>query len=326
VRGDHVKIVLPCTNEGPWLRATVDSLLDGTDYPSFEILVVANGDTVTDFAFAREPRYRGVVAVVDEPECLGVGNGVNRGVTPGDAAYYVFLDAHCLVDHREWLAKAVACLEENPRASMIQPEVVQFIYEPDLAPADAVDRSRLREEYRAYSIVWTWPYEYAEQLAAVQTRPARPQPYEAMAGGGMAVFAHAEIFHRLGKYDPEVGGWYPETMDYCARAWMLGYPMIVEPRVRIFHRLKTAKTVRRLDSVHGVLRTAYKYLSPRRRECAELLFRKHGLGAEVQEALARIKRGNWLQERAEHLRNRIHDDDWLFAKFEVYEEHFGIFG
>jgi hypothetical protein len=117
-------------------------------------------------------------------------------------------------------------------------------------------------------------------------------------------------------------------MDYCVRAWLLGHPMIVDPRVRVFHRERTEGPRYRIafvDFVHGVLRTAYKYLSPRRRELAEILFRRHGLHAEVKEALDRIKRGSWLEERARHERQRIHDDDWLFEKFDVYEERFGVF-
>jgi hypothetical protein len=72
----------------------------------------------------------------------------------------------------------------------------------------------------------------------------------------------------------------------------------------------------------GALRTAYKYLSPRRRDLAEMLFRKHGLDALVDQALDLVRRGRWLDERVRHLRSRVHDDDWLFSRFEVYEEPF----
>jgi hypothetical protein len=98
--------------------------------------------------------------------------------------------------------------------------------------------------------------------------------------------------------------------------------MIVEPRARILHRTRTwfpTYPTSMTDSIQGLLRTAWKYLSPRRRDLAELLMRSHGLGAEVDEALERVRLGSWLDERARHLRERIHDDDWLFARFGVYE-------
>jgi hypothetical protein len=166
-------------------------------------------------------------------------------------------------------------------------------------------------------------YDDPVHISDIQYQALAPGAHEGMAGGGMAVFAHAETFHALGKYDPEVSGWYAETMDYCLRAWLLGRPMLVDPTIRSLHLLKTERPAYRLDPfhrIHGVLRTAYKYLSPRRRDLAEILFRRHGLGEQVDRALRLIEGGKWLRERIRHLRLRVRDDDWLFSKFRIYEE------
>jgi GT2 family glycosyltransferase len=322
----YVKIVLPCHDEGEWLRATVDSILERTRFPSFEVFVLANGDTRTDFTFAEDPAYRARLKLKRVEEALGVGKCINAAVAPGDADYYVFLDAHCLVAGDDWLERVVDCLESHPGVSMVQPEVIQFTWEGDLSPGERPDPARCRDEHAAYSIIWSWPYDDFADIARVQMRPSSAEPYEAMAGGGMAVFAKAETFHRLGGYDPEVDGWYPETMDYCVRAWLLGHPMLVDPTVRIRHRVKTSAPDRRdfRDAVHGFLRTAYKYLSARRRDLAEVLFRRHGLGEQVDWAIERIRCGRWLEERLAHERARVHDDDWLFARFDVSEGRLGV--
>ncbi|HZN96926.1 MAG TPA: glycosyltransferase family A protein, partial [Gemmatimonadales bacterium] len=131
----HVKIVLPCTNEREWLRATVDSILEHTRaYPSFEVAVLANGDTETDFSFADGEPYRGLVRISKNPAPLGVGRSINAALSPGDATFYVFLDAHCLLEQDDWLERGIRCLEEHPTCSMVQPEVVEFIYHGDLVP------------------------------------------------------------------------------------------------------------------------------------------------------------------------------------------------
>lgn len=319
----HVKIVIPCANEGPWLRATVDSVLATTRYPSFEVLISANGDHATDFSFLELPPYRGRVRLQRTPEFLGVGGARNSATSPGDADFYVFLDAHCLLEADDWLARGVECLEEHPHASMVQPEVVSFIYEADLNTGEDLDPSRIRRGCPEYSTRWAWPYDHAWRAVETITFREKPTPYEAMSGAGMATFVRAETFHRLGRFDGEVGGWFHETMDYCVRSWMLGHPMIVEPRFRVLHRMKMEKIEyprMYLDMIHGTLRTAWKYLSPPRRDLAESLFRKHGRGFEVDTSLSRIRAGGWLAERVAHLRERVHDDDWLFARFGVYEE------
>jgi hypothetical protein len=38
----------------------------------------------------------------------------------------------------------------------------------------------------------------------------------------------------------------------------------------------------------------------------------------------RTLRGRWLDERLAHERSRVHDDGWLFSRFEVYEATLGI--
>jgi GT2 family glycosyltransferase len=320
-----VKIVIPCANEGEWLRVTVESILEHTDYPSFEIVVSANGDRTTDFSFIAKPNLRGKVGLRSTPEFLGVGNARNAAVSRGDAAYYVFLDGHCLVEQRDWLERAVALLEERPEVSMIQPEVMSFIYDGELRSDAPFDRSRVKDICLEYSIRWSWPYDKPWHLTEMQTLRRSPEPYEAMSGAGMAIFTRAETFHALGKFDHEVIGWFHETLDYCVRAWLHGRPMLVEPGVRIRHRMKQEEVNYPRLYVHmfqGALRTAYKYLSPRRRDYAEMLLRKHGLHAQVDQALGLVRRGNWLQERIQNLRSRVNDDDWLFSKFEVYEERF----
>lgn len=322
-----VKIVLPCLNEGEWARLTCETILDRTDYPDYHVLVFANGDEQTDFSFVERPAFRSRVRLRRTEERLGVGNSINAAIEPGDAAYYVFLDAHCLVEQRDWLDRVVACLEDHPDCSMVQPEVLQFIYEGEPSKNEGIDESRIRPDSFAYSIRWHWPYQDPGAIATVETQRRAASSYQAMAGGGMAVFTRAQRFHELAGYDPEVMGWYPETMDYCIRAWLLGHPMIVDPTVRVLHRLKTGPSTDErswTDIVQGVLRTAYKYLSPRRRDLAELLFRRHGFHDQVDEALRRIQAGRWLQERARHLGRRIHDDDWLFNRFDIEEERLGV--
>jgi GT2 family glycosyltransferase len=323
----HVKIIIPCTNEGEWLRVTVDSILDHTDYPSFQIVVSANGDRVTDFSFVEGPGY-GQVGLHWTERALGVGNARNVAAVPGDAAFYVFLDSHCLLGQPDWLRRAVECLERYPAISMVQPEVAAFVHENEIRPGEKMEASQVRARHYEYGTRWAWPYGEAWQVVDTLTLKRSRDAYEEMSGAGMAIFTRAETFHRLGKFDSEVQGWFHETMDFCVRAWMLGYPMMVEPNVRVYHRgkMKPPDYARSsLQLFHGTLRTAYKYLSPRRRDLAEIMFRKHGHDLEVDAALGMVRSGQWLAERVRHLRDRVHDDDWLFSKFAVYEERFSGF-
>lgn len=320
----HVKVIIHYTGQREWLQVTVDSVLRQTDYSSFEIVISTNGDRVADWPFVDGPGYERV-SLLESEKLLGTGEGRNVAASPGDAEYYVFLSPHCLVEQRDWLRRATESLERYPNVSMIQPEIVAFAYDAAFNPDRGLTISQLRLLRYEHGAMWVWPYVDSSRLADPRTVKCLPDAFEMMSGDGGVVVARAAMFHDLGKFDSEVDGPFQETMDYCIRAWMLGHPTMVDPSIRVYQRANqkpSNEPQAMLSLIHGRLRTAYKYLTPRRRDLAEILFRQHGFDAEVDRALELIRRGNWLSERAVHRRNRIHDDDWLFSKFEVYEEHF----
>ena len=320
--GGHVRIVIHWSTEIEWLRVTVDSILQHTDYPSYEIVISACNDKLRDVSFG-DRRGDVPINVLQTEKALGAGQGRNVATQPGDATYYVFLDPHCLVDQGDWLCRAVETMQQFPEAAMIQPETVIFAYPDRLSAGDNLIVGNLRLLRYEYGVKWAWPYASCWWLSDSLAVKHDAERFEMMSGVGNVVITRAEVFHDLGKFDSEVNGPFQETMDYCIRAWLLDHPTIVDSGIRVYHR-EDPETGRppkfMLSLIHGRLRTAYKYLSPRRRDMAEILFRQHGFDDEVDQALDLVCDGQWLSERVEHLRKRGHDDDWLFDKFDVYEE------
>jgi GT2 family glycosyltransferase len=312
----RIRIVIPCRDEGRFLRATIDSILATTRYEPYEILVSAAGAARTDLSFLDGPAYAERASVRFDPEATSAGRALNDAARAPWAAYCVFLEARCLLLQPEWLQLMVETFETHPGASMVQPEVVQCSDEGELR-AGALDH---RQGAPAYASVWTWPYRAPSELAQVIDHPGCHGTYEAMAGTGTCTFVRTDDFLRLGGFDAKIAGLRAVTMDYCVRAWLLGAPTIVDPRIQVHLRGAIDGPAGALpDSVHAVLRTAYKYLSPRRRDIAEGCFRAHDLLELVEQTRARLGEEGWLRERVAHERARVHDDDWLFDKFLVHE-------
>lgn len=327
MNADHAKIVLLPAPDAASMSRTVASILDQTRYPSFEILVTAvsttNGDKRSDLSFLHDPRFRGKVRVLDVSSAAA---SISEATTPGDATYYVFLQPFCLVTDSDWLERAVHGLREHPIASMVQPEIVEFADDGDLESGGALAPSLTEPRFSAYSAFWRWPYEDlgVSDFLEIRTQPHSDAPYESMAAVGGAVFVQAETLHCLGGYDPELNHPDWQAVDYSIRAWMFGYPMVVDPTVRVLHQSPHGPRPNKTDTAHDVLLIAHKCFSPRRRDIAEILLRRQGLLGEVDEAIEKIQRGEWLERRVDLLRERIYDDDWLFSKFDVYEERFGV--
>lgn len=325
--GPRPVIVLPARGEGDWVRLTVDALLARTDYGPFDIVIVTAGDDASGVRFVASAPYDGRVRVKHQPSSGGWGRALNEALSEADASYHVFLDAHSFPEREDWLGRLVSCAESHPDAAWVQPLVVDFACADRVDAGATPDVLRLPRGETFCSQRWAWPYDYWSAIATPERFPLQDTSYEAMAGTAHAALVPSALFRRLGGFDPEVGGWADSAMDYSVRAWLLGHPTVVEPSVSILHRSKPAIVRAARDSVHvvhSVLRTTYKYLSPRRRDVAERLFRAHGLSADVDRALQWIRDGDWLAERAEHFRARVRDDDWLFERFAVEEEHFGL--
>ena len=90
MRNDHISAVIPCFNQGPYLREAVDSLTSQQGGPP-RIVVVDDGstDAVTAEALSALP---GSVRLVRQRNS-GVAVARNRGFAETDTPYVLFLDA-----------------------------------------------------------------------------------------------------------------------------------------------------------------------------------------------------------------------------------------
>src|SRR4051794_38061939 len=99
------------------LAMTTDSVLDVTDWPDVEVIVVDDGSTDDSIASYRrnpDPRLR-----VLRGAGLGVAKARNLGAQHAHGEYVVFLDAHCLVSPN-WLDRFALALAQ-PDVALVSP-------------------------------------------------------------------------------------------------------------------------------------------------------------------------------------------------------------
>ena len=93
-------IVIPTLNEGGLLAMTTNSILSGTTYPDYEIIVVDDGSTDDSTAFYE--RYPNPLVKVVHTNGQGVARARNLGAAHASGDFLVFLDGHCRVS-ADWL-------------------------------------------------------------------------------------------------------------------------------------------------------------------------------------------------------------------------------
>ncbi|MBI4996379.1 MAG: glycosyltransferase [Rhodocyclales bacterium] len=112
----RVSILIPSKNQFPLLQRCISSLIELTDYPDFEVLVIDNGSTDRDaldyldgIRRMDDPRLK--VIVYDEPFNFAAMN--NLAATAASGELLLLLNNDTAVVHREWLGNMVALSQQS---------------------------------------------------------------------------------------------------------------------------------------------------------------------------------------------------------------------
>lgn len=107
----RVAIVVPNKDKVEFLEPCIESLLERTDYPAYELLIVDNQSTDPDlFAYyesllRREPDR---IRILEYPHEFNYSAICNMAVNQTDAEYVLFLNNDTQVLHPEWLSRMMA--------------------------------------------------------------------------------------------------------------------------------------------------------------------------------------------------------------------------
>jgi GT2 family glycosyltransferase len=203
------------------LEAALRSLQE-SDYGRLAILVVDNAseDGSQDLVHESFPD----VGLVENETNEGYAAGANAGirVAMADGADYVFLMNNDLVVAPDAVSALVAAASERPDAAFVGP-MIYYHEPPNLIWSLGGAVSYWSGNIRHHAIREKDDGRYIE---------AREVDYVT----GAAVLASAAALARIGLMDEEYY-MYNEDTDWCARAALLGYGVIVEPRAKAWHRV-----------------------------------------------------------------------------------------
>ena len=107
-----VSVIIPNKDRADLLRVTLDGLLERTNYPQIEIVVVDNGSIESDtLRLYNQARERGV-RIVPFPEPFNYSRACNVGAASANGSLLLFLNNDIEVRDSRWLADLVryACL------------------------------------------------------------------------------------------------------------------------------------------------------------------------------------------------------------------------
>jgi len=110
LRPGKVSIIIPTKDQVQLLRNTIDSIVEQTDYPDYEIIVVNNNsisagfsDCMQHYASSLGDKFR----QIDQPIRFNFSKLINAGAAAANGEYLLMLNNDMLIQSRDWLHKMV---------------------------------------------------------------------------------------------------------------------------------------------------------------------------------------------------------------------------
>ncbi|HEY9566452.1 MAG TPA: glycosyltransferase family 2 protein, partial [Thalassobaculum sp.] len=220
----RVSVIVPTRDRVELLRTAVGSLLEKTDYPDIEVLIVDNGSTEDETrryfetVTAADPRVR----VVTDGGPFNYSRLNNLAAAEATGAVLCLLNNDTEVSHADWLAEMVG--------HAMRPEVGAVgarLYYGD---------GRVQHAGVVLGIGGIAGHVFAglePGQPGYFSREALTQCYSAVTAA--CLVTRREIYEQLGGLDEDNLGVAFNDVDYCLRVWESGHSVVWTPFAELYH-------------------------------------------------------------------------------------------
>ena len=210
-----VSIIVPVFNHWSETLACLESILQFTDGPAYEVIV--SDDASTDETPEMMKRIEGVVYSRNDQN-LGFIGSCNRGATRARGEFLVFLNNDTVVT-AGWLDALLQTFRDMPGTGLVGPKLIY----PD---------GRLQE---AGGVIWHdasgWNYGKFDDPDHPKYNFAREVDY----CSGACVMVPRALFERFGGFDSHYKPAYYEDTDLAFKIREAGHKVIYQPLAKIVH-------------------------------------------------------------------------------------------
>lgn len=280
-----VSVVVPTRAEPENLWRTVSAIRAVTDYPEYEILVVY--EDPEDCA-----SIEGMDVRLIDGHGLGPGLSRNLGAEKARGDVLCFVDSNVVPISADWLAR-LATLAESEGGMW--------------GPTVAVCGNR---QVKAHWLT------LEPDLTCRWLNVPTTEPTDGLIVAALCMAVRKDEFWEIGAFNKNFRSWGFEDTELCLRAWLLGHKVRVFPGIEVEHIFKDKFSYPRTwyDIDRNALRMAFALF---KKERIVRVVRSLRALRDITPALDSVINSDVWEERAEMLRRRVFDDDWLFKKFGV---------
>jgi glycosyltransferase involved in cell wall biosynthesis len=291
-RKNDVSIIIPCRNEGEYLRLTLDSLMSSKNDLNYEIIVVNDGSSDGCCDFLITSKYRKIRKLASKN--LGVAGAKNFGAKAACGEYLFFCDAHVLV--KDWWIDILTNSMQNNNAHAIVPGIKNMF---------KINQTTGYGETWDQQLNCCWREESENKVSEIPIAP----------GGFFGI--GKSVFHEIGGFEKNFKIWGREDEEISLRLWLFGYKIIVDGNVEVEHlfKIKNEYGVTSYEAMYNLLFMTFLHFEAENLIKVIQLKKNQVLFSRCFSEL--LLNRELIQKRESYLSNRIYNEKYFFEKFNI---------
>lgn len=243
----RASILIAAHNEGELLWKTVAACQPAAKSLCAEIVIVddASTDDSIDQAIQRFSGLR----IFGFSSRLGPSPTKDRAARESSGDVLIFLDAHCNPEDGA-LERLVADIERLQGQAIIMPAIAPLDTEQWVNRQTDLGHGYVLELEECQ---WKW--------LSIDRMRTNGEFFESPSLIGCCVVLARRLYDKLRGFDPDMYGWGVEDVDLGVKSWIMGHPVLHDPKAVVGHRFQKAFTTYSVSEhfiVANRLRMAYK--------------------------------------------------------------------
>jgi GT2 family glycosyltransferase len=292
IKESEVAIIIPCKNEGIYIKQTLDFMLQTEARNVSEIVVIddCSNDNCCEFLKKQAKYYPNVLLM--QTKGIGAAQARNLGANIiKEVKVLVFCDAHIIMEPN-WLKDLLSAFQSR-EVSAVCPGIGQF--DPNRPTGYGQTWNEMLEVY------------WLKKPRELQEIPLGP-------GGCIAI--RKAVFDSVGGFNKDFVSWGFEDVELSLRLWLMGYKIFVHPGTRVGHKFRKVQPyeVDLTEFYYNKLLMGVSYFNSNRLDKLLGIMREHSYYNKIYE---RILKSDALMLRKNYLECQVYEDDWFFNKFNI---------
>lgn len=221
---EKVSIIIPTKDNTALLKTTIDSIIEKTNYPDYEIIVLNNNSTSDEFFSlikTYQTRHPGIFRCINASFPFNFAKLMNLGVTESKGKYILMCNNDIEVTHPGWMSNMVSYAQHSKTGAV----GVKLLYPDNTIQHAGIVLGKDDTSSHVFANCNSNDNGYFFSLKAVTN-------YTAVTAACM--MCRKEVYNKTGGMDETLEVEYND-IDFCLRLLQNGYYNLYLPSVVLYH-------------------------------------------------------------------------------------------